>query len=83
MKFIKTLNTLGKNRVPFFFAINYDLQEILILEAIKESDEISFDINGKKSIFQPHTNKLPQISNIEPILFDEYKTKFDILQQKI
>lgn len=76
-EFKEELNAWGRERVPFLFIIDFELEKPLVwkLDEIQK-DEIRFNING----FTNHSdeNSTGSISiNSFPIPFQEYKTKFD------
>lgn len=73
----KKLNTYGKNKTPVFFIINYDLSEYEVVP-LDSLEDIFYEINQ---------NPNASSSNIElekyPISFEEYKKKFDTIQEHI
>jgi len=73
------LNKYGSLKEPFFFTISYDLSKFYI-KALKDlPKDINFEINHKSS------SKINQNQIIEkyPISFEEYKKKFDFIQEQI
>lgn len=83
MSHFDKLNSLGAQKKPFFFAISFDTSELLILNADELNENIAFDMNGIKSLFQPKSLILPKIQSTNPISFDEYKYRFNKLQERI
>lgn len=74
-----SLNTLGKNRVPFLFITDFkgqDLKVILLDDLEKEDVAFSIDENYK---YKKHQHYLEH----ETITFASYKKKFDKVIQKI
>lgn len=73
------LNKFGSSKEPFLFVISYDLSKFYIqkLSHLPKNIKYQFDIKTK--------SYLKKNSNLEkfPISFQEYKNKFDILQEEI
>ena len=79
MELKNILNKYGSLKEPFFFLISYDLKDYIV-KPLKELDQdIKFEINEKISSKINEKIKLEK----EPILFEEYKNKFDNLQENI
>lgn len=83
INFASALNTLGKQREPFFFVVNYE-QDSFIIKPLKEMDE---DILYKLDSI---TNALPQIFTCksaivsrEFIAYDTYCQKFNEIIEHI
>lgn len=76
------LNKFGKGKKPFLFIISYDLKKFYIEKLLNLSNTIKFEIN--KDI-QSSNNIQKEKITLEkfPINFQEYKKKFDILQEEI
>ncbi|PLY07993.1 MAG: aminodeoxychorismate synthase component I [Arcobacter sp.] len=75
----KILNKYGSLKEPFFFCVSYDLSKFYV-KALKDlPKEISFEINDKVS------SKITKKQKIEkyPISYEEYKIKFDFIQEQI
>ena len=73
------LNKYGSKKEPFFFLISYDLKNYVV-QPLKDLDEdIQFEINEKVS------SKIHENINLSksPLSFEEYKKKFNILQENI
>ena len=73
------LNKYGSLKEPFFFTISYDLSKFYIKPLKDLPKEISFEINDKVS------SKIGRKQIIEkyPLSYDEYKRKFDFVQEQI
>ena len=71
MDLIKKLNYYGKNKIPFFFIISYDLSSFEIISLEELPNNIKFNIN-KKDI----TRKKSKLSIIKPN-FKLYEKKFN------
>lgn len=86
--FIKTLNEWGRQRAPFLFIVDFEMQKPLAFK-ISEIDEkeILFDINGITN------NKTKQeLSDKDELIFlvdhssnsfDEYQLKFDLVKHHL
>lgn len=82
-KAVKIMNRLGKDKTPFLFIIDFDMKEpkIILLDDLQNSEEILFDIAGKKNhtkLERPH-KKLTLNKN--PIDFNTYKKAFNTVIQ--
>lgn len=73
------LNKYGSLKEPFFFTISYDLSKFYVKTLKDLPKDINFEINHKSS------SKINQNQIIEkyPISFEEYKKKFDFIQEQI
>ena len=79
MKLKNLLNKYGSCNEPFFFLISYDLKNYVV-QPLKQLDEdIKFEINEKVSSKITQNVKLEK----EPISFNNYKKKFDAIQENI
>ena len=87
MKFINSdqirtgINKAASKGTPFFFAIDYEMSEGLLIENPMAQSEILFHFNGIGNI--PSQTKDGQKSKltISPIPIKEYQSKFEIVQQ--
>lgn len=73
------LNKLGSSKEPFFFTISYDCSKFYVKPLSQLPKEISYEINDKVS------SKISKKQKIEkyPISYEEYKKKFDFIQEQI
>ena len=76
------LNTLGKSRVPFIFIIDYKKSKVIVHEIDKVPPSISYYIDGFSNTKREKTTK-PSFIDIDPISFDEYCKKFDLVIEQI
>ncbi|QKF65973.1 aminodeoxychorismate synthase, component I [Arcobacter venerupis] len=74
------LNKFGSEKEPFLFVLSYDLSKFYIEKLSKLPNSIKFQLNQKEDF-----NKVFTKSKLEkfPISFEEYKKKFDRLQEEI
>ncbi len=73
------LNKFGSSKEPFLFVLSYDLSKFYIqkLSLLPSSIKFEFDSNEIKN------TKQETILEKFPIDFNQYKTKFDLLQEEI
>jgi len=71
------LNHYGKNRIPFFFVISYDMSEWDVIPLDNLPDDISYSIDQYNTII--HNMRL----DISPLSFIKYKKMFDKVIQNI
>ena len=84
--FISTLNHWSKEKIPFLFIIDYELQKpvAIKLEDVS-SDEILFDINGfTNALISPTLNQdlLFKVDH-SPNSIQEYQKKFDLVKSHL
>ena len=75
------LNKFGSLKEPFLFVLSYDLRKFYIQKLSNLPSTIKFELN-----FKEHQKiKIIQKNKLEkfPFSFEEYKKKFDILQDEI
>ena len=78
------MNLYGKEKLPFLFILDFDLQKpiVLPLEEVRDS-EILYDIRGKTNCFRPQgKNKNPEFKKY-PISFEQYRSAFDQVQHQL
>ena len=71
------LNLYGLEKEPFFFCISYDMTQWEVIKLSKLPKNIKFEINNTSS----KSNKQPLKKN--PISQEEYKRKFNLIQNEI
>ncbi|MFA9238798.1 MAG: aminodeoxychorismate synthase component I [Candidatus Paceibacteria bacterium] len=75
------LNKFGFEKEPFLFVLSYDLSEFYIEKLSLLPSSIKFELNSKEHQKDKIVKK--SILNKFPISFEEYKNKFDKLQEEI
>ena len=75
------LNKFGSKKEPFLFVLSYNLEEFYIEKLSELPNNIRFELNLKAN-HKSKTNKKYKLEKF-PISFDEYKKKFDYLQEQI
>ena len=75
------LNKFGFEKEPFLFVISYDFSKFYIEKLSNLSDSIKYQLDNKEESKQNIQNKI-SLKKF-PISFEEYKKKFDILQEEI
>lgn len=73
------LNKYGSLKEPFFFIVSYDLSKFYVYKLSQLPNNIKFEINQKVNLKNTHKTKVEKF----PISFNEYKKKFDFLQEQI
>lgn len=73
------LNKFGSSKEPFLFLLSYDLNHFFIEKLSNLNNQIKFEINQKSDLRNIHKTSMQKF----PISFDEYKKKFDYLQEQI
>lgn len=75
------LNKFGSQKEPFLFILSYNLENFYIEKLSKLPSNIRFELNSKEH----HKSKINKKYKLEkfPISFDEYKKKFDYIQEQI
>lgn len=82
---IQKMNDLGRQAKPFFFIIDYDLKEpiVLTLEELEQAN-IFYKINDKTNfLFEKSPDEKPLYLKKYPISFQEYKRSFDFVKQAL
>ncbi|ADX67838.1 aminodeoxychorismate synthase component I [Weeksella virosa] len=77
-EFIKTMNTFGKQGVPFFFMINFLKTEAEIYPLSELPETIRYQLNTQKKS-STQTIELEK----KPISFAEYQKKFNLVHEAI
>lgn len=78
--YIAQLNEWGKNRLPFFFLIDFELEQPQAWPAHQLPADILFDFEG----FTNATDvQHPVFTEKSPVTFESYKKKFDFVHQQI
>jgi para-aminobenzoate synthetase component 1 len=80
---IQKMNDLGRQAKPFFFIIDYDLKDpiVLTLEELEQAD-IFYKINDKTNfLFEKSPDEKPLYLKKYPISFQEYKRSLDFVRQ--
>lgn len=82
-QFIQTANQLGKQRIPFFFLIDFEQKKPLIYPLTEiQNSNITFEFPRNQSRTNNTINK-PFKMDIEPINFQQYTEQFQFIQQQI
>ena len=73
------LNKFGSSKEPFLFVLSYDLSKFYIQKLSLLPSSIKFEFDSKEI----KNTKQETILEKFPIDFNQYKTKFDLLQEEI
>ncbi len=81
---IHTMNELGKQKIPFLFIFDYEINKIIVLKLENIEDEnIYYKINNQSNFPFCQSPKKEILLKKYPITFDEYKRAFTQLQKHI
>lgn len=75
------MNEAGKSHQPFLFAFDFEMQKALFLENPMEKEFIWFKVGNIQNIDLKKETRTDIIFQPEPILFNEYQEKFDIVHR--
>ena len=76
------LNKFGSEKEPFLFVLSYDLSKFYIQKLSLLPSSIKFELNKKENpnnLIKSNQTKIEKF----PMLFCEYKKRFDLLQEEI
>ena len=76
------LNKFGSSKEPFLFVLSYDLSKFYIQKLSLLPSSIKFELNKKENSNNSIKSSQTKIEKF-PMLFCEYKKKFDLLQEEI
>lgn len=76
------LNKFGSSKEPFLFVLSYDLSKFYIQKLSLLPNSIKFELNKKENSNNSIKSNQTKIEKF-PMLFCEYKKKFDLLQEEI
>jgi para-aminobenzoate synthetase component 1 len=79
---IQKFNQLGKQRTPFFFAIDYKMNKIIISRANATYPGLLYQINDQKNYINSPIVETTKLSFLA-IQFEEYREAFDIAQKEL
>lgn len=75
------MNLLGTDRSPFFFMVDFEIDQVLVWEA-EELEDVFFDVNGVKNHKFSYSNKKIPLEK-HRIPFMEYKRSFDKVSKEL
>jgi para-aminobenzoate synthetase component 1 len=80
---ITTMNTWGRDKVPFLFAVDFEMEQPWILPLSEVDDsEILYDIRGFTNAASLRLKEnLPLTLQKHPLPFENYQTKFDVVHK--
>jgi len=79
------INKYAEAKTPFLFIIDFDKKKPIVIPLDKVNpEEILFDINGFSNYKNDPDQSAPKFTFEKyPLTFEEYKAKFDIIQQHL
>jgi para-aminobenzoate synthetase component I len=82
-EFTETLNDWGKQKVPFLFLIDFEMENPLAFRLNEvPSEKIWFKCGNLTNCFEQGAAE-PQTLNKTPIPFDSYQSKFDLVRKAL
>lgn len=75
------INKAASKGTPFFFAIDYEMQEGLLIENPMAQNKIHFHFNGISNTPSQEQGSQKSELTISPIPIEEYQARFEIVQQ--
>lgn len=77
------MNTWGRDKVPFLFLIDFEMQQPLIrrLDSL-DAKELMFNINGISNVVKTEVNKQLELVKY-PIEYIDYQKKFNLVKQHL
>jgi para-aminobenzoate synthetase component I len=77
------MNTWGRDKVPFLFLIDFEMQQPLIwrLDAL-DAKELMFNINGISNVVKTEVNKQLELVKY-PVEYADYQKKFNFVKQHL
>ena len=83
LEFEHTLNSWGKEHIPFFFLIDFEMEKPVVWRASQVPSKFLFSI-GEFTSTESQSKNLGIVDLIKlPIPFADYKSKFDLVKQRI
>src|SRR5437868_9912045 len=77
-EFEQTLNDWGRDRVPFLFIVDFEMQKPVAIRLTDiDPEKILYDLNGFSNFKHAHTKKPPVEIKKYLIDYDLYQRKFD------
>ncbi len=80
---IQKMNRLGKDKIPFVFLVDYEMQNILVLKEDETNNSLFYSIPNKTNC--PVLSYSPKDFEweVEPITLEKYKIGFDLIKSHI
>ena len=81
---VQKINRLGKERIPFLFIVDYNMQEPLIIPlADVKPEKILYSVNRKTNAPEFVPVKKKPVLNARPVSYEKYSEAFQFVQQHI
>ncbi len=82
-EFKEKLNAWGRERVPFLFIVDFELEKPLVWKLDEvDATEVLFDVNGFTN-WKGTVNNEPVSIHADPVSFQSYKIKFDTVYKHL
>ncbi len=82
-EFESQLNQWGREQVPFLFLVDFELENLLAWKMNEVPEDILFSLGSFSYAPSPKQNGKKVSLTKHPILFSEYKIKFDFVKERI
>jgi para-aminobenzoate synthetase component 1 len=80
----KLMNDFGGRRIPFFFMIDFDVNEAVVLPVAQtEKNDILYDLNGFANCARVPVPERPLMFKKNPVPFSEYRRAFDLVRENL
>lgn len=76
-EFKQSLNVWGKQKIPFFFCIDFELEKPVAFTLDQVTANVLFDINGLSNATREHVVKRGGVFKKHSIPFSDYELKFN------
>ena len=77
------LNQWGREQVPFLFLVDFEMENLLAWKMKEVPSDIMFSIGDISNASLPKKNRDATLLIKHPISFSEYKTKFELVKNRI
>ncbi len=80
-KIRNSINEAGAKQTPFFFTIDYEMEEELFIEHPTNQTEVFFQFNGDGNKLSEPVSAIEATMATTPISEEAYKAKFEVIQK--
>ena len=80
---VERLDELGRRGEPFFFLLDYEQRELIVVDKPLEQQKVLFDIRGVTNVSTCHNSQVPAQLIVHPIASDLYADKFAIIRRAL
>ena len=80
---VERLDELGRRGEPFFFLLDSEQRELIVVDKPLEQQKVLFDIRGVTNVSTCHNSQVPAQLIVHPIASDLYADKFAIIRRAL